>query len=464
MPPCNPSEAPTDGHRPRRPDAPAAPRIASPAEDSARSARPQSRSSRTAEPNTGIAVSEAADPRGTVVRRRRRRVTRRLSSPASPEGVHAYTATATDDAADAPACRPDRPPRAPSTFTPPPRRRPRAADAFAFSLRAEAGAALVSLDGPRRLSARSARALSPSSNCGRGTPLVVRATDAAGNASTTERRSRSPHMLPAPSATPVATPRPIRRSARRPRIARPSCCARQAGRDADQAARARPRSRRSCAHAAVPLGTAVDASSGRDRPSPRRRRDRAPSPRSSPADLHRAATGARNRSTLSATFPLRRARRLSATAPGRSGSWAASTPPQGAAPNGRSRTRAGRPGSARPARRRGARQPPSQDPALEPAGLSKTARPKRQVDPIAHLTGVWEGRRRIRVRRSPPSQPSRACWSRHAPLAAAESTTSTDGGQPHDRLYTITRCRPPAVRRGENAPCGGGHDQRPGEE
>ena len=216
-------------------NAPAAPEIVAPAQDSAQRSTTVTLSG-TAEPNAGIAVSEGADARGTANAGADGAWTVAIAD--VPEGVHEYTATATDEAERVSA--PSAARRVRVDLTPPPA--PEVSGGpDAFTLTSESGASFsCSLDGGGF--AGCASGVSYPGLADGEHVLVVRATDAAGNASTTEHRftvAHTPAATPVPTAT--ATP-PADRHARR--IARPSCCVRRpAGRSF--AARARRRLRRS---------------------------------------------------------------------------------------------------------------------------------------------------------------------------------------------------------------------------
>ncbi len=188
--------------------APAAPEITSPAQDSAQSSATVTLSG-SAEPSADIAVSEGAGARWTAKADAGGAWTVAIAN--VPEGAHEYTATATDEAVHTSA--PSAARRVRVDLTPPP------APAVSggpdgFSLSAEPGADLAcSLDGggfAPCASGVSFPGLAPGEHV-----LVVRATDAAGNASTTEHRfsvaapvvvAATPKPTPTPAGTPVATP------------------------------------------------------------------------------------------------------------------------------------------------------------------------------------------------------------------------------------------------------------------
>jgi hypothetical protein len=165
-----------------------------------------------------------------------------------PEGAHAYTATATDAAGNAGPASAARTLRV--DLTPPPAPQV-SGSADGFTLGAEPGAALAcSLDGgpfEACVSGVSYQGLAPGDHV-----LVVRATDAAGNASTTEH----PFTVAAPvvfaaTPTPAATPAYRKTVVLRPQAGR--TLIRRPGETAFTEIRART---------AVAVGTIVDVKQG----------------------------------------------------------------------------------------------------------------------------------------------------------------------------------------------------------
>ena len=238
-------------------DAPAAPRIVSPAEASAQRSTTVTLAG-TTEPGASVAVLEGADARGAATADADGDWALAIAGVA--EGVHAYTATATDTAGHVGAASEPRSVRV--DLTPPPAPVVSGGpDAFELSS-PEADAVLACrLDGPAGPGEFAACA-SPLSFPGLPAGeylLVVRATDAAGNASTTERRFAVAAALPAPA--PAATPRPVATPAPTPSfrqtvVLRPSTgrtLIKRPGATAFEELRSKT---------TVPLGATVDARTG----------------------------------------------------------------------------------------------------------------------------------------------------------------------------------------------------------
>ena len=233
---------------------PVAPEIAAPAQDSAQHSTTVTLSG-TAEPNADIAVSEGADARGTAKADAGGAWTVTIADVA--EGVHEYAATATDEAGHTSAPSATRRVRVDLTPPPPP---DVSGGPDGFTLSGEAGAALAcSLDGGAFAPCASGVSY-PGLGDGEHV-LAVRATDPAGNASTSEHRFTVAHtpaatQMPAPptatrTPTPLATP-----SYRKTVVLRP-----QAGRTLirrpGETAFAEIRSR-----TAVAIGTSVNVKQG----------------------------------------------------------------------------------------------------------------------------------------------------------------------------------------------------------
>ncbi len=193
--------------------APAAPVITTPAQDSAQNSKMVTLSG-SAEPGADVVVSEGADARGTAMADAGGAWTVAIAG--VPEGVHEYTATATDAVEHTSAPSEGRRVRVDLT---PPAAPEVSGDPNGFTLSAEAGAALACSLDAGAFEACASGVSYP--GLGDGEHLLsVRATDAAGNASAaTEHRftvTHTPAATPTPEptatptrtliATPVATP------------------------------------------------------------------------------------------------------------------------------------------------------------------------------------------------------------------------------------------------------------------
>ena len=234
-------------------NAPAPPDIAAPPHDSAQNSTTVTLSG-SAEPNADVAIREGTEARGSAKAGANGAWTVAIAN--VPEGVHEYTATATDDAAHTSA--PSAARRVTVDLTPP--AAPEVSGgADGFTLGAEPGAELAcSLDGSAFAPCASGvgfPGLAPGEHV-----LVVRATDAAGNASTTEHRfsvaapavvAATPTPTPVPAATAVATPSYRRTVVLRPQAGR--TLIRRPGETAFSEIRART---------AVAVGTTVDVKQG----------------------------------------------------------------------------------------------------------------------------------------------------------------------------------------------------------
>jgi hypothetical protein len=174
-----------------------------------------------------------------------------------PEGVHEYTATATDEAQHVSA--PSAARRVRVDLTPPPAPEVSGGpDGFTLTS-AESGVALeCSLDGGAFTACASGVSY-PGLADGEHV-LVVRATDAAGNASTTERRftvTRTPAATPEPAPTATPTPPPIATPAYRKTVVLRPQSGRTLVRRPGEKAFTEIRSR-----TAVAVGTTVDVKQG----------------------------------------------------------------------------------------------------------------------------------------------------------------------------------------------------------
>jgi Bacterial Ig domain len=186
--------------------APGAPEITAPAQDSVQRSTTVTLSG-SAEPSANIAVAEGPDARGATKAGADGAWTVTITD--APEGVHEYTATATDESGHTSPASPAR--RVHVDLTPPPAPVV-SGDETGFTLVSpEPDAALAcSLDGGAFAACASGvryAGLSDGEHV-----LVVRATDAAGNASTTEHRFTVSHptaATPTPVPTAIPTPTPI---------------------------------------------------------------------------------------------------------------------------------------------------------------------------------------------------------------------------------------------------------------
>ena len=225
--------------------APAAPEIDSPAEGSAQQSTTVTLSGRT-EPGATVEVLEGSESRGTAKADAGGAWTRAISDVG--EGMHAYTATATDAAGHT---GPPSAPRSVRVDRTPPSAPQVSGGPDGFTLVGDADAALAcSLDGGAFAPCASGVAypgLAPGDHV-----LVVRATDAAGNESATEHRFSVAVVAAAtPTPSPVATPSFRRTVVLRPQAGR--TLIRRPGETAFTEIRSRT---------AVPLGSTVDVRQG----------------------------------------------------------------------------------------------------------------------------------------------------------------------------------------------------------